>query len=661
LQQDGKILVSGQFSTFNGFQRTSVVRLNQDGSVDPTFNVSVSTDSSSSLYALVSDIGADGKIIISGNFSNVNGVARRQIARLNSSGGLDTSFDYGSSPQTYFVHKVRFLPDGKLLVGGLSNIGNGILRLNSNGSIDPTFIQSGGAFDLILLQDGRFIAAGDRRILRYNADGSPDPTFTTTNIEFQSLIRSVIVQPDGKIIVFGDFNLVLIGTTTIGNRGIARLNNDGSFDNSFVTPMTGNGYSIYTASLEPDGKILIGGSFDQVQDARINALARINANGNYDSTFRGLLLKRSTVFTHLLDSDGKIYVGGSFSLLNLSPRQFFGRISATGEVDNSFVPTSALEGSVSVIVKQTDGKFLVGGSSSTFGNKALWRLDADGSLEPTFNITFGSSTFVSAVVVLPDGKILIGGGFQSINGIERRFLARLNSDGSLDTSFNVTFGTSINVKFIHQQTDGKFIIGGEFTAVNGAPNTTKLARLNPDGSVDPSFNPWSNGSLSEIRGIYLLHGKLYVATLFSGSNNGESRFPLVRLNENGAVDLSFNANSLVGIIRSAAPAPNGKIIVGGEFNTFGESGNRKQIVRLTENGSLDYTFDAGTLSNPQTIPSLAPPPITQVAVTNDNNVLMAGDFDTVAGQTRWSLAQLKTNVCVTRTASDFDGDGKTDV
>jgi uncharacterized delta-60 repeat protein len=661
LQPDGKILVSGRFSTFNNFQRSAIVRLNQDGSVDPTFNVTV--DTFSGIYALVCGVEPDGKIVICGNFTSVNGVARRQIARLNPSGSLDTSFDYGTTPPTNYVHAVRYLPGGKMLVGGLNNNGNGILRLNSNGSVDTTFSLGypiGGVFDIVLLPDGKFIGVNDYRVVRYNADGSLDSTYTHTDVTFQSLIRSAIVQPDGKIILFGDFSLVVIGNETRGCPGMARLNNDGSFDDTFVTPMTGNGHEVYAASLEPDGRILIGGSFDRVQQARIKALARINPDGSFDGTFLGLTLQRSIVFSQYLLPDGKIFVGGGFSLLNVSPRQFFGRLNSNGEVDNSFVPTSLLEGVVTVIVKQPDGKFLVGGSTSDFGNKALWRLNSDGSIDSSFNVAFNSGTYVSAAAVAADGKILITGGFQYINGSEQHWFARLNSDGSVDTSFNVTFSQGTGVKSMLVQPDGKIIIGGEFSSVNGTPLSGKLARLNPDGSLDSSFTPFTGGTFSQINGIFLLNGRLFVASLFSGSNN-QSRFPLVKLNDNGTVDWSFNAGNLVGNIYSASAAPDGKIIVGGEFNTYAESGNRKQIVRLMENGSLDYTFDAGTLSNPQTIPSGPSPPVFQVAVTNDNKVLMSGDFDNIAGQTRWSIARLKTNSCVTRSTSDFDGDGKTDV
>src|SRR6185369_1741156 len=115
------------------------------------------------------------------------------------------------------------------------------------------------------------------------------------------------------------------------------------------------------------------------------------------------------------------------------------------------------------------------------------RLNADGSLDNSFNPAAGTSG-VSSFALQPDGKVLIGVGSYVVNGTNRYGVARLNANGSLDSSFNPGTGADVSVHCIAVQPDGKVIIGGDFTIVNG-PNRNRIARLNADGSLDSTFNP----------------------------------------------------------------------------------------------------------------------------------------------------------------------------
>ncbi|HYP49358.1 MAG TPA: delta-60 repeat domain-containing protein, partial [Pyrinomonadaceae bacterium] len=163
-----------------------------------------------------------------------------------------------------------------------------------------------------------------------------------------------------------------------------------------------------------------------------------------------------------------------------------------GLLDNAFAPLVSLDanGAIGRVRMQSDGKILVSGNFTVTGGQLKYgivRLNADGSVDNTFNTTFDLGTGAGDFAILPDGKIIIVGSFTRVNGIAVNRIARLNPDGSLDGSFNVGTGANDFVSTLSLQADGKIIVAGDFTAVNGT-GRTKIARLNSNGSLDTTFN-----------------------------------------------------------------------------------------------------------------------------------------------------------------------------
>lgn len=159
-----------------------------------------------------------------------------------------------------------------------------------------------------------------------------------------------------------------------------------------------------------------------------------------------------------------------------------------GHLDVGFDPGNGADEEVLAVALQPDGKVVIGGRFNTIDSTArsrIARLNADGSLDASFNPGSGANDQVHAVAVQPDGKILIGGIFTMVNGTARNRIARLNADGTRDNSFNAASGS---VHAMAVQPDGKILIGGTFTLVNGTARN-RIARLNADGSVDTSFDP----------------------------------------------------------------------------------------------------------------------------------------------------------------------------
>ncbi len=457
-QSDGKILIAGDFSTVNGFAQNKIARLNADGTLDGSFNANAA-GANGSVYDAV--LGVDNKILIIGNFTTFNGVDRKFIARLNTDGTLDTSF---SSPfMTGSITGLKFaniLNDGKIL---LTDNADNLLRLNSDGTIDNTFnavaFQFGGSVVEIVQQpDGKIIAGGSftmangetrNSIARYNIDGSLDDSFSLAdyfpNTNFY--VRKIMLQPDGKILVFA------------AGLNLLRLNSDGTRDNSF----TFTGY-VEDFAIQPDGKIIVNGN------------TRLLPDGAVDNTFNSPSV--SGVKITVIQPDGKILIGGIFGQVNGVARGGIARLNADGTLDFTFNPPYGIQGGELVeVVLAPDGKIVLGGGFTSVNGvprKSFARLNSDGSLDTDFNPNFGDAG-LGPIAVQADGKILVGIVTGSA-GITNYKYARLNADGTIDTSFIVTTGANSFINKITIQTDGKILLGGSFTGINGTP-AVGIARL----------------------------------------------------------------------------------------------------------------------------------------------------------------------------------------
>jgi uncharacterized delta-60 repeat protein len=538
LQPDGKILIGGGFTTCNGTARNYMARLNPDGIPDLTFNTGTGGNFDVRTIALQ----PDGKIIIGGIFTIWNGATRNCINRLNGDGSPDTGFNPGTG--AIELNVVALLSDGKILVGGGFTTFNGtarsrIARLNSNGSLDITFNPGTGAggttWTIAVQSDGKIIIGGiftifngtaRSRIARVNADGSFDPAFypgTGANAN----IRTAAIQPDGKMIIVGSFTL---WNNVVRNR-IARLNSDGSLDAAF-NPGTGANIGVRTVSLQPDGKIILGGMFTDYNGTTRNNIARVNADGSLDAAFNpgtGTGTS-SSVETACIQPDGKIIIGGSFSSYNGTARSRIARLNADGSLDATFNPGTGANNTVSTIALQPDGKIIIGGAFTGFNGTTInrvARLNPDGTLDATFNPGTGANNILEIIALQPNGKTIIGGAFTTFNGTARSRIARLNADGTLDASFIPGTGANSNVQTICLQPEGKIIIGGTFTNYNGMV-MNRITGLNAEGTLDAGFNSGA-GASDAVNSIALQpDGKILIAGSFT-SYNGTGRNRLARL------------------------------------------------------------------------------------------------------------------------------------
>jgi len=341
------------------------------------------------------------------------------------------------------------------------------------------------------------------------------------------------------------------------------------------------------------------------------------------------------VFSLAVQPDGRILLGGEFTVLGGQTRNRIGRLNGDGTLDTLFNPAAG--SAVYSLALQPDGRILAGGTFMTLGGQAriaIGRLNSDGTLDAALNpAPYG---FVYSLAVQPDGKMLVGGYFNTLGGQTRLCLGRLNSDGTLDATFNT--GADSVVLSLAVQPDGKILVGGAFATLGGQTRN-RLGRLNSDGTLDPTFNPGADA------GVYSVavqpDGKVLVGGSFTNLA-GQARYHLGRLNSDGTLDTAFNPGAN-GIVYSLPLQADGKILVGGEFTMLGGQ-TRNYLGRLNCDGTLDTTFNPGAAGG-------AEPHVASLTLQPDGKILVGGVFTTLAGQPRVNLGRLCNNEPATQSLS----------
>ncbi len=375
-----------------------------------------------------------------------------------------------------------------------------------------------------------------------------------------------------------------------------RAQTPGGQDASFATGPSSSG-SVRALALQPNGQVLVGGGFSSFRGATRNGVARLNADGSLDSFNPGLALTGYnggglTVYSVALQADGKVIVGGTFNVLNQTAGGGVARLNADGSLDTGFnVGAGVLDnggsvGHATAVAVLPNGQILVGGAFTYFNGSyspGLVRLNADGSLDTTFNAggsgvdTNGYGDPVQAIVLLPNGQILIGGGFASYNDAPEGGVARLNADGSLDATFQVGTGADYVVSALGVQADGRILAAGGFNNFDGANIQYHLVRLNTDGSLDTGYLPSLPGvfNVANINAVLVQPDSSVIIGgefLFGGSLVGSPGSGILRLDSEGAMDDSFDGANGVGEAAALALQPDGNLVVAYDQNGFVATG-----------------------------------------------------------------------------------------
>lgn len=382
------ICLAGLALILPGLASTALAQGNGAGAPDRSFASLTNLSAAPGLVANVSSIAiqADGRALVAGAFSKVNGLDSSSIARLNQDGTLDSSFRSGTSVN-YTVNQVALQPDGKIIiVGGFTQVGsqarNRIARLNADGSLDPTFNPGAGANApvnaAVVRTDGRILIGGAftayngvarKMVALINGDGSLNASLDIVKSAFFGLadgtVNALSLQPDGKLLIGGAITF-WSSVTSIHNQ-LIRLNSDWSWDDGFLNADNNPrarepDAAVKAIALQPDGRIIIGGNFSLFGSLYQRGIARLLSDGSFDGSFNpGKGSFGGGVSAILVQPDGLICVAGDFQGMGGINQRLLARLQANGSFDTAFLPSFAA-GSISALARQTDGKIIVGGS-----------------------------------------------------------------------------------------------------------------------------------------------------------------------------------------------------------------------------------------------------------------------------------------------------------
>ena len=633
-QPDGKLIAVVQA------QGTRLGRYNLDGSLDRTFGIEGFSPGINISDPYDAAFQTDGKIVVVGDLSTLEGWYDVAAGRFNADGTPDTTFGTGGTailthgPEVEAATAVAIQPDGKILLTlDLRSNDFVVMRLQANGTVDSSFGTNGivttdyngttqEALSILLLPDGKFIIGGDSEngttsydfaLVRYKSDGTVDSTFGTDGMATADIsgsgdfINSIALQSDGKIIAAGSSS-GLSGE----DFALARFNIDGSLDSTFgtsgrvTTDFAGYADRAFSVAIHNDTIALAGETINS--ESRYNmALARYTPDGVLDINF---------------GEGGKLTA------------DFFG-----------------LDNYLSTVIVQPDGKIVLGGTAFNASNAdiAMVRYTAGGTLDPTFNangkmtsfLPYETESMVSDVALQADGKLLVCGYSGLGDNNDDFFVARYNQDGTVDATFGsgglttTDFSSNFDIPTAMAiRPDGFIVLVGTSINFSNYNEDIVMARYKPNGTLDSSFG--TNGQVvldisdnDEAYAVSLLSsGQLLVAGSFYNTINSNHDFLVLRYNSNGTIDGTFGTNGWTAIDFAThsdygydmAVQADGKILIGGTAET--NASNDFAMVRLTATGAVDNTF--GSAGKVLTDFAGDDDQVHRILIQPDGKILLAG-------------------------------------
>lgn len=608
-------------------------------------------------------------MIVVGHFDSVNGINSRGIARINLDGSLDEGFSSNVGNGINGVGlDVLVLSDDSILVGGTFNNYNGagsvpyFLKLNSDGTLNSTFTTNvydssainGYVHAIALDKDGKILIGGNfnKKIRRFNADGTLDTAFDS-GTGFNNRVTCIKPLASGQIYVSGWFTSYK-GSSC--NWRIVRLNEDGTLDGAFQGETVGLNSpdgSVMTMVVQSDGKVVLGGWFNAYNDQQQNLLIRFNSDGTKDASFDVdhafycLNYDYSPRIMHLaIDASGKIYAAHS--------EYFFKGHRCYG---------------FSII--NPDGSYV----------------SSDPALNTNPNTYTDDYPISNAICKTLEGHFFIAG--DSGRTDHDNMLRMVDAYGNDVSGFKSVKADGM-IRDVQLQSTGKIIIIGNFEIVNGY-HSKYICRLNPDGTVDGSFynathavhpnnlilalrvrpddsilvgstfytygnteSPYFIGLTpdGEIDIVSDLNLNSHVHCI-TESNDGKiyigGRFTnkIKRLNSDCTYDSSFNVGTGfsdgVGYnprVSSIALQNDGKVVVGHWFATYNGVTTNAGITRLNANGSIDSSFTTNPLGLSD---SNNRGIVNHVSIQSDGKILAAGWFNTYGGQSQRGLIRFNSD------------------
>ncbi len=520
IDRHGRVLLSGRFDSVNGQVRRGLARLLPEGELDLDFDVSEGVNGPGEPVATILRVTANGQIIVAGHFSTVGNVPRSSIARLSDNGLVDEKFDPGSgftddAGMPGVINDLAFLEDGSFVAAGDFSCFQGehcscIAQITQDGLPNPKFsatalrfLKVGCVNSLARSQDGGFVAGGNFELVdgverhalaRFTDSGKLDPEFISAFAP-HSVVNAILCLEKGQLLVGGEFDAVA-GVPRIN---IARLDADGTLDTEFNAGSGPNG-PVYALARQPAGGALVGGAFTSFGSYMRPGIARVDWSGAIDAFFDPVITYRGgagEVYAMLVQSDGRILIGGFFDAVNGSPCNSLARLLPNGDLDPGFGSDLHITGrtvQILAIVQQEDGRILIGGAFENINGhprSGIARLEKNGSFDaqfvPGLGVDGGDLPIVYSVQPYTGAWLLLAGEFSSYDSVPYNNIVQTGADGNLadpSAASGIKAGTDAVVNALLAEKDGGVLVGGAFTRIGFQP-VHGLARLKP-GSSSPA-------------------------------------------------------------------------------------------------------------------------------------------------------------------------------
>ncbi|MDX1952917.1 MAG: immunoglobulin domain-containing protein [Verrucomicrobiota bacterium] len=679
---NNKIVIAGVFNSVSGISAASIARLNNDGSVDTSFNNSLSPNGD------ILALGAlpNGKLLVGGQFGAWGQNNIPILLRLNENGSIDSSF---TTAPNHYVNVIRTLPDGTAYIGGRFTAINGIARpslarLHPDGTLDTNFAPaiSGEISTMEIDSEGRILVPfGPNRLTRFFPNGLVDSTFAPTEVYS---VGSIAIQLNGKILVSESFG-----------GSLKRLFPNGQLDPYFVLPAGGIAGSIYDIETTKEGRVWVAGAFTAVGNdfshryvtqlttdiadlailqQPVSQQADLGGNVTFEVSAYSLNaesyqwfkndepISGATNSTLLLTNIGKIDAG-TYHVVISSDGSTVTSVDAILTVlaepvvvtqpQSKSVPlgsavtfTAAVNGAAPLSLQWRKNGIAIDGETNstltfaavTYNDAASYDLVAvnaagtattypaglgvfaiTGGLDLTFNSGSGPNSEVRVIKMLPNGNIAIGGSFSVINGNSRNSFAILDSNGNVIPEPGM-FSTPHAINDIAVQQDGKLILG-----LNSG-----FFRLNANGTYDNTFA----GAAVPANRLLIDGDFIYVGGYKDNFTPGLRRWNLLTLELDGnfynQMAAFYNGYQPTAILK----LPDGRLLLG--------DGSSGALNLINSDGSRDSTVNI----------SFRPPgnfsaiPISALARTDDGKIWVAGTFSVVNGLPRQNLVRLNQDLTV---------------
>ena len=445
-----------------------------------------------------------------GSFGSFNAPSFKRLVATDLSGSIDTSFNMGAGFNN-IVRSMATQSDGKIIVGGgfssySGSATNWLIRLNTNGTKDTTFttpVLNQAVYSIAVQSDDKIIIGGafttvsgvsSVRIARLDVNGARDATFNV-GAGANQIVRQIAIQSDGKAVIVGAHTSY---SGSAVNR-ITRINTNGTRDTTFNIG-TGLANAAYNVSIQSDGKILTTGDFISYSGSTNNRIVRINTDGTKDTTYTLGTGFNNSVYISNLRSDGKLVVAGRFTTYSGSTNNYIVCINTDGTKDTTFNVGTGLDAgwvgglNNSIAFDSEDNTYLASDNLSYSGSfvPRIFKVKDDGTLDPTYDPGIGLSRFALANLI-SGSRLYTAGTFVNYQTPGATGIAMISDSATLSSSFNPGIGFNNDVYTIARQSDGKVIAGGAFTTYSGSAST-RLVRINTDGTRDSTFNVGTAGA-----------------------------------------------------------------------------------------------------------------------------------------------------------------------